>query len=126
MLVNDLLLAASLSLAGAGGRVVRLVGPGQLADILGQLSEARARGRDPWTAPPLAGAGYLGDEPLAVRLTRLALLPASLEGQLVAAWLGQAVSVPEGAGRDQAARMVRQAAGWYLARFPGQAAAAWR
>ena len=50
-------------------------------------------------------------------------LPASLEGQLVVAWLRQAVAAPEGAGRDRAALMLRQAAGWYLAEFLAMPAA---
>ena len=50
-------------------------------------------------------------------------LAASLEGQLVVAWLRQAAAVPEGAGRDRAVLMLRHAAGWYLAGFPGEAEA---
>ena len=41
-------------------------------------------------------------------------LPASLEGQLVVAWLRQAAAEPPGEGRDHAVRRLRQAAGWYL------------
>ena len=122
--VNDLLVAASVGVAaGDGVRAGGLVSAGRLAGLLGEIGGALAEGRDPWAAPGLAGAGYRAGEPLAVRLARLVLLPASPEGHLVAEWLRQAAAAPEGAGRDRAAGLLRRAAGWYLARFPGEAGA---
>ena len=47
-------------------------------------------------------------------------LPRSTEGRLMAAWLRQAVLAPEGADRDRAVRLLRQAAAWYLDRFPSE------
>ena len=44
----------------------------------------------------------------------------------MAAWLRQAVAAPEGAGRDRAAGLLRQAAGWYLAGSPARPVRCWR
>ena len=124
-LVNDLLMAASLrSAAAADVPGTGVVSAGRLVDVLWELSGAVAGGQDPWTAPVLAGTGYRADEPLAVRLTRLAqltLLSSSPESQLVVAWLLQAAAAPGEDERERAAVRLRQAAEWYLARFPGEA-----
>ncbi len=50
-------------------------------------------------------------------------LPTSPEGRLVRAWLGQVAAALRGAERDGAAQILRQAAGLYLDRFPGDSAA---
>ncbi len=119
--VNDLLVAASLWLGDVQG--AGLVSLSRRVDVLWEISGAMVGGQDPWATPVLAGTGYRADEPLAVRLARLALLPASPESRLVVAWLLQAAAAPEGAERDRAAGLLRQAAGWYLTRFPGEAGA---
>ena len=67
VLVNDLLMATSLVPPG-------LVSPRRLASMLREISDELAADRDPLAAPALAGTGYQADEPLAVRLARLALV----------------------------------------------------
>ena len=128
-LVNDLLMAASLRSHAAAADVPmsgpELVSAGRLVmDVLwGSLQRGGGGQADPWTAPVLAGTGYRADEPLAVRLTRLAQLTlqsSTPESQLVVAWLLQAAAAPEDE-RERAAVRLHQAAGWYLARFPGEA-----
>ena len=46
-------------------------------------------------------------------------LPGTVEGRVMAARLEHAILSTDGDGRDRAGRLLRQAAGWYLDRFPG-------
>ena len=93
-------------------------------DLLWDITGAVAGGQDPLALPELAGTGYRADEPFAVRLTRLALPRARLRS--VSWWwrgCGRRSRRRRRADVTGAALMLRQAAGWYLARFPGDAEA---
>jgi hypothetical protein len=75
----------------------------RMMEVLGDLAETARRGQ------------------AAAELARR--LPRDAAGLLVASWLRDAVAAPQGPGRDQAAGRLRQAAGWYLDRHPGDAGA---
>ena len=75
VLVNDLLLAASLvPVRDALGKSqeIALISARQLADTLRKISQQLAGGQE--RGPVLAGTGYRAGQPLAERLTRLGLL----------------------------------------------------
>src|SRR5260370_15243766 len=80
------------------------------------LFRSLADGRD---LGMLAATGYRTDEPLGVRLTRLAVLPGSLEGQRSEEQTSEVPSHLDLACRLLLAKKKRGAGLWYLCAFPG-------